>query len=124
MKQQSKKVKETLKRRLSGKVSMNSETSEESEGEDEMASIREVLEKKESIINEQTNQIEELKKESREQRMIIRKNDTSIKEKDQELKKVTAIVIEKEELISKMTKKISELGTKDLMTLNKKVVKK
>ena len=45
-------------------------------------------------------------------------------EKDNQLPKLTEIIIDKEDFISKLSEKMSGLGTRDLMGLDKKVVKK
>ena len=89
----------------------------ESDTEDEMEAVMEKLEKKESIINEQTTQMETMRKELRELRLKER-------QKDQGIKKITEILINKEDHIVKLSKKISELGTRDLLNLNKKVAKR
>lgn len=93
---------------------MECETDDE---ENELEIAIEKLEKKDTIINDQTNQIEELKREMRDLRIAERK-------KEEELKKVKDILINKEDYIGKLSKKISELGTRELVAMNKKVTKK
>ena len=47
-----------------------------------------------------------------------------MQEKDNKVCKLTEILLDKEDFISKLSEKMSKLGTRDLMTLDKKVVKK
>ena len=95
----------------------DSEESDTDSEESELDALREKLEKKDLIINEQLKEIQEKAKEIRQLRLDERT-------KDAEISRVTSIVIAKEELLLKMNRKIAELGTRDLKKLDKKVVKK
>ena len=65
-----------------------------------------------------------LKKEMRDTRLRERKQADEIKKQGDEMKKMLTSLVDKDDYIAKLNKKISELGTKDLLQLNQKMVKK
>ena len=98
-------------------VGGDEDSSDQEDSDEEMNEIKERLEKKETIIKDQTNQIEEMKKELRESRLKIR--DHIEKEK-----KLFATLLDKDESIRKMNAKLSELSTREMQNLKEKVKKK
>ena len=87
------------------------------DSQEECERMKELLEKKESIIWEQEQQLEKERTETRRLRLENRK-------KEEETLKLAAVILDKENLITKMNQKMEGLGTRDLMTLNKRLVKK
>ena len=88
-----------------------------SESEDEIEKLREQLEKKDTIINDQLVKIQESQKEIRALRVDGRG-------KDNKLDKLTKILIDKEDKITRLTDTMSNLGTRDLMKIKQKIVEK
>ena len=84
---------------------------------EEINEIKEMLEKKDTIIKDQTNQIEEMKKELKESRLKVRNH----VEKEN---KFLATLIDKDECIKKMNVKLSGLSTREMQNLKEKVKKK
>ena len=76
-----------------------------------------MIEKKESIINDQQNKIDEMIKELRDTRMKAQKQ-------DDEGKKMITSLLYKDGQINQLKEKMANLSTKDLQTVKKKVVKK
>ena len=83
---------------------------------DNLQDLKEKLDKKELIIQTQQDDLKQRNDELRSARLELR-------EKTEALIKTTDIVLLKEELIAKLTRKISQLNTRQLVSLNDKVVK-